>query len=67
MVLVAMSASGGIDPNRSIRSLARPGRRIVADRSRTVGLASAANARAWSRKGPSRLATGFDASTNGST
>ena len=61
-----MSCSGGTDCRKLIRSLLRPRRRIVIDRSRTVGRASAASARAWSRNGPSLRATGFEASTSGS-
>ena len=64
---VAISASGGNECSRSIRSFEPPLRRIVMLRSRTVGSASAAKARACERKGCRRFATGFEASTSGST
>ncbi len=62
-----MSASGVNVFVSSIRSLPAPSRRTTALRSRIVGRASLANGRSSSRNGCSFFATGFDASTSGST
>ena len=63
----ATRASGGKVVISSVRSLRRPGRRIVTRRSRTVGLAPEAKPRASLRNGPRRRATGLEAVTSGST
>ena len=62
----AMFSSAGTEWKKSMRSLFRPWWRMAIDRSRTVGPASWASARAWSRNGPSLRATGLEALTSGS-
>ena len=60
-------ASFGCSRVRSTRSSFLPGSSMILSRSRTVGTRSAEAARKFRKKGPSRSATGFDASTSGST
>ena len=67
MSVLLRKQSGGKLRISSIRSLCGPAWLIVRDRSRIVGSPSRTNRRASSRKGPSRLTAGFEASTNGST